>query len=166
MAAAPPAAPAQLTWDITPPRRPSLADVGGATLADHAAKPPNKETMPYADELNQWAKQIERLATMIGSFGVSVTFGGSGPVVSQYTAMRTTVLNATFTVVPNGTGDTTISWPVNTFPTSVLGPMHALNDGVVGGGITSALTGAESIRVKTWTGAATPADRPFTVVVR
>lgn len=161
------AAAVQLTWDITPPRRPSLDDVGGATLADHAAAPPSKATMPYADQLNQWAKQIERLAALSGAFGLSVTFSGGGaPSVAQYTAMRTTTVNADFTVTDNGTGDTTIAWPASTFPTSVLGPLGSLNDGVVGGGVTVALASATSIRVKTWTGASTAADRPFTVVVR
>lgn len=160
------AAAVQLTWDIDPPRRPSLDDVGGATLEDHASKPPSKATMPYAAQLNQWAKQVERLAALVPSFGVTVTFSGGGaPSVTQFTAMRTTVENADFTVTDNGTGDITIEWPAGTFPTSVLGPMAALNDGTVGGGITAAL-GANSVRVKTWTGAATPADRSFTIVVR
>ena len=158
-------APAQLTWDISPPRRPSLSDVGNATLIDHASEPPSKATMPYADQLNQWAKQVERLAAMTAGVGLSVTFSAGVPSVSQFIAMRTTTVIGNFTVTDNGTGDTTITWPANTFPPSALGPAPALNDTTVGGGITASLV-ANGVRVITWTGAATPADRPFTVLWR
>ncbi len=158
-------APAELTWDIDPPRRPSLADLGNATLQDHASKPPSKATMPYADQMNQWAKQEERLAAMTEACGISVTFSGSDPSVSQFIAMRTTTVIGDFTVTDNGTGDTTITWPANTFPTSALGPTASLNDTTVGGGYTVSLV-ANGVRVITWTGAATPADRPFTVLCR
>lgn len=159
------AAASTLTWDITPPRRPSLDDIGGATLADDAAYPPHKATMPYADQLNQCQTQIERLAAMTEALTISVTFAAGVPSVSQFTSMRTTTVIGDFTVTDNGTGDTTITWPANAVTTSTGGPMPALNDTTVGGGITASLV-ALGVRVLTWTGAATPADRNFTVTVR
>ena len=159
------AAASTLTFDITPPRRPSLDDIGGATLVDDAARPPHKATMPYADQLNQCQLQIERLAAMTEVLTLTVTFAAGVPSVSQFTASRTTVVIGDFTVTDNGTGDTTITWPANTVTTSTGGPVPGLNDTTVGGGITASLV-ALGVRVLTWTGAATPADRDFTVTVR
>ncbi len=159
------AAASTLTWDITPPRRPSLDDMGGGTVQDHAARPPYKATMPYADLYNQGQTQTERLAAMTEAVTISVTFAAGVPGVSQFTAMRTSVVIGNFTVTDNGTGDTTITWPASTFPTSTGGPMASLNDTTVGGGITASLV-ALGVRVLTWTGAAAPADRDFTVTVR
>ena len=158
-------APDTLTWDIDPPRRPSLDDVGGATLQDHASKPPDKATMPYADQLNQWAEQIERLAAMIEGVGLSVTFAAGTPSVSQFVAMRTTTVIGDFTVDDNGTGDTTITWPANTFPPSVLGPIVSINsdsDALA----PRAFLVANGVRVKTKDSAGVAADLNFTVLWR
>ena len=159
------AAATSLTFDITPPRRPSLDDIGGAVATDHATRAPTKATMPYADAWNQMQRQDERMAAMTEVVVLSITFAAGVPSVSQFTAMRTTTVIGDFTVTDNGTGDTTITWPANTVTTSTGGPMPGLNDATVGGGITASLV-ALGVRVLTWTGAATPADRNFTVTVR
>lgn len=158
------AAPAELTWDIDPPRRPSLDDVGGATLQDHASKPPDKATMPYADQLNQWAKQVERLAACIPVAILSIHFDTGTPSVKLFTAMRTTVEISDFTVTDNGNGDTTITWPANTFPTPVTYPMVSINDD--GHWLAPvAFNVANGVQVKTYDSGAGATDADFTVAV-
>ena len=157
-------APAQLTWDIDPPRRPSLGDVGGATLQDHASKPPSKATMPYADQLNQWAKQIERLAALTPVAIFSVEFSGGKPSITQFTAMRTTLSIGDFTVDDNGDGDTTISWPANSFPSPAVKPMAALNED--GHWLAPIAFGVSNgVRVLTYSSGSTATDANFTVQV-
>lgn len=159
------AAASSLTWDITPPRRPSLDDIGGATLADDAAYPPHKATMPYADQLNQCQTQIERLAAITEVVTLSVTFAAGVPSVSQFTAMRTTTVIGDFTVTDNGPGDTTITWPASTFPTSTGGPMVTINEDV-DALAPRALLVALGVRVVTKNAAAAATDIAFTVTVR
>jgi hypothetical protein len=158
------AAPAQLTWDITPPRRPSLGDVGGATLQDHASKPPDKATMPYPDQLNQWAKQIERLAACSPVAVISVQFTAGVPSVELFTAMRTTLTIGDFTVDDNGNGDTTITWPANTFPPPVARPSVTVNE--FHPFLTPTVANvANGVRVKTYDNAGVATDVNFTVTV-
>lgn len=157
-------APATLTWDIDPPRRPSIGDVGGATLQDHASKPPSKATMPYADQLNQWAKQIERLAACIPAAIFTVHFTGGVPAIKLFTAMRTTAVIGDFTVTDNGDGDTSITWPANTFPPAVAYPMVAMNsDGHWLAPV--ALPISNGVQVKTYDSGAGAMDGDFTVAV-
>src|SRR5262245_60676525 len=128
-------APDDLTWDISPPRRPSLDDCGGASIQDHAQFPPDRTTMPYAAQLNQWAKQIARMGGMVPAAKFSVTFSGGTPSISQFACMPTAPEIGDFTVTDNGAGDTTITWASGTFPTSTLSPEATRNGGASGGGI-------------------------------
>ena len=121
--------------------------------------------MPCADMLNGLQRAVAAHEKAVFTLGISVTFdGGGAPVVSQVTGGPEAAIISTITPTDNGDGDTTLSWPAGTFAASILGPMSALNDGTVGGGITAALV-ANGVRVKTWTGAATPANRAFTVII-
>lgn len=152
-----------LTFDLATPRRPSLDDIGGAVATDHASKPPTKGTMPYADAWNQMQRLCERLSAMSPVCGLSVTFSAGVPSVAQFTSMRTSVLIGAFTVTDNGTGDTTITWPANTFPTSTLGPIVGLNDGH---GTVFAVLVANGVRVLSKNVANVSTDFNFTVEVR
>lgn len=120
-----------LSWDLLAPaggpRRPSLDDVGSALLADHATRPPDKSTMPYADQLNQWARQIEAFGKIIGFVGFSVEFIAGAPTVVAFTCPSTLVSLSTFIETDNGAGDTTITWPANTFPPPLLRPFAFVN---------------------------------------
>lgn len=149
--------------DLEEPRRGSLQDFGGATVEDEDPLP-DKATMLYADLCNGLQRAVAAHEKAVMTLGISVTFSGGAPVVSQVTGGPAAAIIDTITPDDNGTGDTTLSWPAGTFAASILGPMPALNDGTVGGGITAALV-ANGVRVKTWTGASTAADRPFTVIL-
>ena len=155
--------PGDLTADDGGPRRGSLQDFGGATLEDEDPQP-DKATMLYADLGNGLQRAVAAHEKAVFTLGITVTFSGSDPVVSHVTGGPEAATISAITPTDNGLGDTTLTWPAGTFPASILGPMPALNDGTVGGGITAALV-ANGVRVKTWTGASTAADRPFTVVI-
>lgn len=149
--------------DLEEPRRGSLQDFGGATVEDEDSAP-DKATMLYADLCNGLQRAVAAHEKAVFTIGITVTFSGGSPVVSQVTGGPEAAIIDTITPTDNGDGDTTLSWPAGTFAASILGPMPALNDGTVGGGITAALV-ANGVRVKTWTGASTAADRAFTVVI-
>lgn len=149
--------------DLEEPRRGSLQDFGGATVEDEDPAP-DKATMLYADLCNGLQRAVAAHEKAVFTLGITVTFSGGAPVVSQVTGGPEAAIIDTITADDNGDGDTTLSWPAGTFAASILGPMPALNDGTVGGGITAELV-ANGVRVKTWTGTSTAADRPFTVVI-
>lgn len=159
------AAATDLTFILTPPRRPSLDDLGSATLEDHAAFPPNKRNMPYADQMNQWAKQLERLCSIVPVATFSVAFSGGTPGIVLFNSMRTDDLLGTFIVTDNGTGDTTISWSTGRYPTAKLKPMVTLNEDVAAEAPVAFQPTADSVRVKTRNGAGTLTDIAFTVCV-
>lgn len=158
-------APNTLTFDIAPPRRPSLDDCGGATLINDAVDPPDPQTMPYAEQLNQWAKQIARFGGSIAVARFSIVFSAGTPSIGQFVCLPTAPITGTFTVTDNGNGDTTISWPADTFPPSVLKPMVALNEDVAALAPVAWMPNATSVRVKTRDSAGTLADIGFTVEV-
>jgi len=162
-------APDTLTWDLAAadggPRRPSLEDVGGATHEDDAVFPPDPATMPYAAELNQWAMQVAAFGKVVPSLILSVEFAGGAPAVVVASSPRSSVALGDFTVTDNGTGDTTITWPANTFPPEVTRPEVSINQDIgemVGATVTAVANG---VRVRTYRSAGAY-DLAFTVVRR
>jgi hypothetical protein len=163
------AAPDLLTWDIPladgGPRRPSLADVGGATVEDDAPAP-DKSRMLYSDQVNQWAKQIEALGRVAVMCEISVEIIAGVPTIVGVTAPGTNVVVATFPApTDNGIGDTTITWPAGTLPPPSGKPDASIDtDGAFlapwAGNVTN------GVRVKTRNAAGTLTDANFTVRLR
>ena len=151
-----------LTWDLATPRRPSLDDVGGAGLIDHATRPPIAVRMITADAGNQWQEQIQRLAGMVPVASFSVRFSAGTPSIYKFVAMPTAPITGTFTVTDNGPGDTTISWPAGTFPTSALEPKASLNGG---SGVLAPVATMVTNGVQVVTSDGLPVDAAFTVDV-
>lgn len=156
-------APNDLTWDITPPRRPSLQDCGEALHENDTAYPPTGPIEPYAEELNQWAKQISRMGGVVPAAILYVTFAGGNPGVTQFVAMPTGVTLSTFTLTDNGPGDTSITWPAGTFPTSVMWPSATIADDTAH--IICALRISNGVRVKTRNLAGGSEDSDFVAMV-
>lgn len=147
------AAPDYLTWNGDPgnaivPRRPGLDDVGGASLEDDQAFPPDPTTMPYAAQLNQWARQIVGLATVAACAVLDVRFSAGTPSVFSVLAPGTSVVTGSFTVVDNGVGDTTISWAADLLPANAL-PMACVITSDTAIDRVRAVRGTNSVRVKT-----------------
>lgn len=155
-----------LTWDIEAadggPRRPSLEDVGGATLEDDADDPPDPQTMPYAAQLNQLQKQAAAVGKVVPFVAYSVHFASGTPSVVASTMPRSSV--PVFTPSHPGAGDTTITWPAGTFPPATLQPIAVLNQDVgelVG---ITAVQVTNGVRVRTYRATGGAADLDYTVL--
>ncbi len=156
----------QLSWDLPVeqggPRRPSLEDMGGATLEDDSYRPPERRRMPYAAQLNQLQKQASAQGNVVESLVLSVEIAGSAPAVVAFTCPRTGVDLDDFDVDDNGVGDTTITWPADMFPPELTRAELSINQDVgqmVGGSVVSVTNG---VRVRTYD-ASGARDLHFTV---
>lgn len=122
-------APDFLTFDggtgddgIELPRRPSTDDLGGDAKRDNNEFPPDDVEHFTAAGWNQLVKVVEALSKTAAVCKLEVRFTGSTPYVARATALSRNVRIATFTVTDNGIGDTTVTWPANTFPPSACSP--------------------------------------------
>lgn len=122
-------APAFSTWeggtgDDGPelPRRPSTDDLGGDAKQDNNEFPPDDVEHFTAAGWNQKVKQLAALARVTPACVLEIRFSGGAPYVARCSAASSVVGVATFTPTDNGTGDTTIVWPVDTFPPAVISP--------------------------------------------
>lgn len=160
------------TWDMTPPdgpRRPSLEDVGGAVLVDETPAP-DPATMLYADQQNQLQHQAAAAGKMMAIARISIAFAAGAPSVVAFQVPGNNVVLGTFTVTDNGVGDTSITWPANTFPPTGCRPEVSINydpaappadaaSAPMAGYITN------GVRVVTRNHANAPADYDFTVAI-
>ncbi len=152
------------TFDLVPPRRPSLDDVGSAGIVDHATLPPIGPRMPTAAMLNIWQRLVARLCGVVPIASFSVTFSAGTPSIAQFVAMPTGPITNTFTVHDIGNGNTSITWPAGTFPASTLKPKVSLNEDVAALAPVAFLI-SNGVQVKTRNDAGTLTDIGFTVDV-
>jgi hypothetical protein len=157
-----------LTWDIASgdggARRPTLNDVGGATLIDDDKYPPDPASMPYADQLNEIQRQIAALAKVAPAALISVHIASGTPTIVAATGPGSAVVPGLFTVTDLGTGHTQISWPAGSLPPpSGILPLATCNQSA--GVQISAVQATNSVTVLTNNDATTPADCDFTVAV-
>lgn len=150
------------TWDLVPPRRPSLADCGSATKTDDALYPPDPVTMPTAAEWNLFAKLIAQAGGLMANVRVQVSTAGAGGVAAIWSMATNATVNtpSNYTVVKNGVGDWSITWAANTFPT----PMHNPRAFMVTAGkwcLPDAQPITNGIRVKTYNDAGAATDGDF-----
>jgi hypothetical protein len=96
------------TWEQSPPRRPSLDDVGGGNYANDTEHPPDPGD-PNAHDVNQMAKQVVALAALGAAAAIHVTFSGGTPSIASVQCARADVVPASFSVTDNGAGDTSIT---------------------------------------------------------
>lgn len=105
------------------PRRPSTDDLGGDAKQDNTKYPPDDVEHFTAAGWNQKVKQLEAMARVVPACVLEVRFNAGAPYVARCSAASRNVSISTFgTPTDNGTGDTTIAWPANTFPPAVLSP--------------------------------------------
>ncbi len=157
-------APDTLTLDLDVPRWPSLGDVGGASLEDDSKRPPDKTRMPYADQLNQWARLLEAYGRVLPAAVISVKFTTGTPSIDSFVAVRPGMTTPDFTVTDNGTGDTSITWAADTFPVPKTQPTVTINEA----GAFDAPVGvrvSNGVQVTTKDGAGSATDANFTVTV-
>lgn len=161
------------TWDggtgdggYEAPRRPSVDDVGGDEKLDNDDAPPNAIEHFTSQGWNQKAKQVPALARVSCSCKLEVRFSGGTPFVNRSPGASINIQPSTFTVVDNGLGDTTVTWPADTFPVfecspTGLTPLSALR------ALATVEEVTNGIRVRSWTldasGNATAADVAWTL---
>lgn len=148
----------KLSWDLDPadgddtgPRRPTLADLGGALLEDDEAAPPDKSRMPYADQLNQWARQIAAIGRVGYIAYLAVDVSGPSPVVTAANAPGSKITVNTFTVTPESSGTYLVSWPANALPALGIRSVAYVTDDIGAYQPIVQKVSATSVRVKTRT---------------
>lgn len=156
------AAAEDLVFALASPRRPTADDVD-ATLEDDGVYPP-ATGMPYADQLNQGLKLARACGLMIYVAKIEVHFAAGTPSVYGVNAANDSIVPGTFTVTDNGSGDTTITWPADTFPIATLSPTASVVDTSHGSWLQpTCSTVTNGVRVKTRNSATTLADVNFIV---
>ena len=151
-----------LTFDIVPPRRPAVEDID-PTLVDDAEYPPVAGD-PYADQLNQMGLLIQRACALIPVAIFSVRFSAGTPILDSFSCAPTAPITGTFTITDNGTGDVSITWPANTFPTELVKSMATITENVAALA-PATVSIANGVRVRTRNPASALADIAFTVAV-
>ncbi|MGK3979212.1 hypothetical protein WMF38_46750 [Sorangium sp. So ce118] len=76
-----------------------MATAKNRAIEDDAVFPPDPATMPYAAELDQWAKQIAAFGKVVPSLVISVEITAGAPSVAAVSSPRTSVRAPHFTVV-------------------------------------------------------------------
>lgn len=149
-------------FDLVLPRRPSLADVGGASVQDDALYPPDPLTMPTAAMLNVVQKLVaQACAGMLPALKFQLTHGASPSVAAQWQMGASVVV---LTAAKNGAGDYTVTWPADGFPT----PIHRGTGWVVVSGAycpVEVAPVANGVRCKVYDAAGAAADVDFVAAV-
>jgi len=162
------AVPTTLTWSLASgdggPSRPSVTQMGEAALENDAKNPPIAPTMPTAEMLNQWQLQLAAMGGVVPALVISIRFSAGTPSVYKFSACNSDLVTGDFTIVDNGAGDTTISWPADKLPPPVAEPAINVN------GSTLIIPNVEyassvSVRVRTWNIGGIATDSAFTVRV-
>lgn len=150
------------TWEIVgTPRRPSLADLGGGAFVDDATYPPDPGTMPSAAMENQNEFQVAAVAKVMPACVICVKITAGTPSINKFSAPSGLVITGTFTVTDNGTGDTSVTWPANTFPALTFDSFGGINGATIGQ--MSVQDIANGIRVRTANAAGVATDLNWTV---
>lgn len=98
------------TFDLDPPRRPGLSDLGGAQKENHPKRPPDPVKHPTAEEWNHFAKLLAKLGAIVPLARVYVRVTAGVPSIQNVVGMRSDLLAADLTLEDHGTGDTSIRW--------------------------------------------------------
>lgn len=151
------------TWDINPARRPSLNDMGGASLEDDAVNPPDPNTDPTAASLNQCQDQGAALAAVSPAFILDVVNNGTTASLSRFSAPGFNIVGGALTIARVSIGLVSITWPSGTFPVSVANPIVQMTtDAAFSQPIPIAISNGVQVKCRDNTGAL--ADGNFTIV--
>lgn len=157
------AAPVNTYDDPTGARRPSLNDMGGATLKDDAKNPPDPATMPTAASLNQVQAQCASLAKVAANLIVDITNSGS-PSISRFTAPGNTFDATAFTVSRLSGGIVQITWTAGTLPVAAANAgAFMTSDAAWCAPVVIPI--ANGVQVKTRNASGTLVDGSFTLVI-
>ncbi len=157
------ATPTTLVYDLAPPRRPGIGDVGGGAKLDDQEYPPDAVTMLTAADENQAENLLVAYGKVTPAAVFSLRFSAGAPILDIFSCASSLPTLGSFTVVDNGTGDTSVTWPANTFPSPVAPPFGGLTGATVGMMAVEAIT--NGVRVRTLGSGGAAADLACTVVL-
>lgn len=151
------------TWKQTPPKRPSINDVGGGQKANGTPAPDPVRHLT-AEDVNQTAQQLVALGATVPVALVCIAFSGGAPYVASVVCVRDDVSSSDFTLTDLAAGDTKIAYDTTKFPPPAAKPAADVN------GPTPALVACDwyagspgQVRVRTHDAAAAGVDVAFTL---
>jgi hypothetical protein len=160
------AIPTENTLALTPPRRPTQDDFGGVAKEDDSLFPPNPITMPTAADYNERCRMLAAAWRLLPVACLPITFIAGAPTKGTPQAGNPNIVTGTFTVTDNGAGDTTITWPADTFPAATRPPQAEVDDPAHGSWLHPTCEPVTNgVRVKTRNSAGALADVGFTLVI-
>lgn len=111
------------TFAESPPRRPTIDDVGGGQKVNDSIDRPDPARDATAEDFNQLSQQVVGLARTTPHTRVTYRYNGSSYQVTRVASLVPAIdlLTAQTLLVPmiNTAGDVSIFWPQATFPTPV-----------------------------------------------
>lgn len=126
-----------VTYDLVPPCRPSVDDMGGAKKkdVDPPRTPPHPVRSVTSKDWNQMVQQVAEATRAAPVAILTIKFVGVAPVIEQVAGMGTKARDpATYTVSGN-TSTVQVTWPAGTFPGRICRHTARIA-GVIGGGNT------------------------------
>lgn len=151
------------------PYRPNSNDMNGIGIQNDPNFPPNPATMIVAELANTWSAQLVDVSRVVPMLVISVTVGplAINSIAAAPAVVQSTPIGTTFTLARTGggagSGDTSITWPANTFASPITQPYVALNGTTPGGICISAITNGIRIVTVNMSNAAT--DLPYTAIL-
>lgn len=101
------------------PRRPALADFGGATVEDDDEEP-NKAVEIYADMINGLQHGVAALHKTNFVLAFALTYSAGTPSVAAFSASNTIMDLSSFTVVDEGPGIALVKWDEDLITAAIL----------------------------------------------
>lgn len=147
-----------LTYDQTPAHRPTLAELGGGAKVNGTPAPDPVRQL-RAEDVNQLSQQAAAVARVTPVALLQVDESSGTYTKAALSAQGTLTDLADITVTKNGTGDVSVTWPADAFPSRIARPRaHVV-------GVTPLLVAVEVItngaRVRLLTHAGAAADSAF-----
>lgn len=148
------------------PHLPSIADLGGDAKENDPAEPPDPVTMPDARDHNALTRTVSSHGRVTPSMLLSIAFSGGAPYVYAVTFKHSSLDSGDLSLTDNGTGDTTIEWPADSFPTDGVRPFGLTMNESTTVERPSAAPVSNGVRVVTNDGAGSGVDCAFTIAIQ
>ena len=147
-----------LTYDQTPAHRPTLAELGGGAKVNGTPAPDPVRQL-RAEDVNQLSQQAAAVARVTPVALLQVDESSGTYTKAALSAQGTLTDLADITVTKNGTGDVSVTWPSDAWPSKIANPRaHVV-------GATPLLVAVENItngaRVRMLNNAGTATDSAF-----
>ena len=148
------------------PHLPSIADLGGDAKENDPAEPPDPVTMPDARDHNALVRTVSSHGRVTAAMLLSVAFSGGAPYVYAMTTKHSSLDSGDLTLTDNGTGDTTIEWPADSFPVDGVQPFGLTMNELLSVYRQNAAPVSNGVRVVTTDSGGSGIDCAFTVAIQ